>query len=111
MDELQNRLFSLPDWGYVIYRITYTAGSDTSFPHAIRYIEACLKNEFFREVTQQPWYRNNDIPADVWSKYQSTIKEDPNSSIRCYYRRINLNNNLNFILITYLNLSPLTEIP
>ncbi|CAI7586168.1 unnamed protein product [Penicillium manginii] len=54
MDELRNRLFSLPDWGYVIYRTTYTAESDAAFSHAIRYIEACLKNEFFKEVTQQP---------------------------------------------------------
>lgn len=77
MDELRNRLYSLPDWGYVIYRTTYTAESDTAFPQAIRYIEACLKNEFFKEVTQQPRYRNNDIPADVWSKYKSTIIEDP----------------------------------
>ncbi|KAJ5127412.1 hypothetical protein N7448_008191 [Penicillium atrosanguineum] len=77
MNELENRLYGLPDWGYVIYRTTYTTESDTAFPHAIRYIEACLKGEFFTEVTQQPRYRNNDVPAYVWSKYQSTIIEDP----------------------------------
>lgn len=76
MDELENRLFSLPNWGYIIYRTTYTAESDTAFPRIIKYIETCLKNEFFKEVTQQPRYRNSDIPTEIWSKYQSTIIED-----------------------------------
>lgn len=77
MNELENRLYGLLDWGYVIYRTTYNTESDSAFPHAIKYIEACLKAEFFTEVTQQPRYRNNDVPAYVWSKYQSTIIEDP----------------------------------
>lgn len=74
MDELQNRLYSLPDWGYVIYRAIYTAKSDTTFPHAIRYIEACIKSEFFREAKPRPI---DDDPREVWAKYRSTIIEDP----------------------------------
>ncbi|KAJ6185941.1 hypothetical protein N7519_007242 [Penicillium mononematosum] len=35
MDELRNRLYSLTDWGYVIYRTTYSAESDAVFPGAI----------------------------------------------------------------------------
>jgi hypothetical protein len=74
MNELQNRLYSLPDWGYVIYRTTYTAESDTAFPHAVRYIEACIKDEFFGAVKPRPRYGDN---IQVWAKYRSTIIEDP----------------------------------
>jgi hypothetical protein len=78
MNELQINLLSFPDWGYVIYRTTYTAESNTTFPHAIRYIEACLKDELFYPGPQkaQPGYDNNSL-RQVWSKYQSTIIEDP----------------------------------
>lgn len=74
MYELQNKLYSLPDWGYVIYRTTYTAESDTTFPHAVRYIEACIKSSFFRDVKPRP---SHDDPIQVWAKYRSTIIEDP----------------------------------
>ncbi|KAJ5396796.1 hypothetical protein N7509_004909 [Penicillium cosmopolitanum] len=75
MDELQNRLETISDWGYVIYRTTYTVESDTAFPRAIRYIEACLKSEFFDEVTPNLRPRDDD-PVQIWSRYKSTIIED-----------------------------------
>lgn len=76
MNELENRLFSLPDWGYVIYRTTYTTESETAFPHAIRHIEACLENGFFHSA--QPTRRYTDTKLrEMWSKHRSTIIEDP----------------------------------
>ncbi|CAI7678192.1 unnamed protein product [Penicillium pancosmium] len=75
MDELQNRLETISNWGYVIYRTTYSVKSDTAFPHAIRYIEACLKSEFFVEVTPNLRPRDDD-PVQIRSRYKSTIIED-----------------------------------
>lgn len=54
MNELHNRLFSLPGWGYVIYRTTYSAGSDALFPDAIRFIEACIKTGVLNDGAERP---------------------------------------------------------
>lgn len=73
MDELQNSLGTYPDWGYVIYRTTYSAESETLFPVAIRYIEACIKRSFLRDHKEDPTNKPNEICA----KYRSTIVQDP----------------------------------
>jgi hypothetical protein len=44
MDELHGRLSTFPDWGYVIYRTTYSAESNALFPEIISFIEACIKS-------------------------------------------------------------------
>ncbi|KOS47363.1 hypothetical protein ACN38_g1650 [Penicillium nordicum] len=72
MNDLLNSLCTYPDWGYVIYRTTYSAESDTLFPDAIRYIEACIKQTFFQE-NQDP----TNKPNEIWAKHQSTIVQDP----------------------------------
>ncbi|CAG8256241.1 unnamed protein product, partial [Penicillium nalgiovense] len=61
MDELRNNLGTYPDWGFVIYRTTYSAESDTLFPDAIRFIEGCIKQEFFQETNEYPTNEPNEI--------------------------------------------------
>lgn len=39
----------LPDCGYVIYRTTHRAEPNTTFSHAIRYIEAYIKKGFLAD--------------------------------------------------------------
>ncbi|KAJ5790472.1 uncharacterized protein N7518_007483 [Penicillium psychrosexuale] len=73
MDELRNNLGAYPDWGFVIYRITYSAESDTLFPDAIRVIEGCIKQEFFQETKEYP----PNEPNEIWAKHRSTIVQDP----------------------------------
>ncbi|KAJ5710567.1 hypothetical protein N7488_004723 [Penicillium malachiteum] len=73
MDELHKRLFSLPDWGYGIYRTTYTAESDATFPNVIGFLESCIRTRFFTSGAQRP---QNHAPED-WPKYRSTIMESP----------------------------------
>ncbi|CAI7624023.1 unnamed protein product [Penicillium palitans] len=73
MNDLRNSLCTYPDWGYVIYRTTYSAESDTLFPHAIRYIEACIKQAFFQENKEDP----TNEPNEIWAKHRSTIVQDP----------------------------------
>ncbi|CAG8921027.1 unnamed protein product [Penicillium salamii] len=73
MDELQHSLLRYPDWGFVIYRTTYSVESDILFPDAIRFIEGCIKREFFAETKGYP--ANQDI--EVWAKHRSTIVQDP----------------------------------
>ncbi|KAJ5143147.1 uncharacterized protein N7515_001934 [Penicillium bovifimosum] len=73
MNELRNRIHSFPGWGYVIYRTTYSAESDTLFPDAIRYIEACIKRDFFSENENDP----TDEANEIWAKHRSTIMQDP----------------------------------
>lgn len=73
MNDLRNSLCTYPDWGYVIYRTTYSAESDTLFPDAIRYIEACIKQAFFQENKEDP----TNEPNEIWAKHRSTIVQDP----------------------------------
>jgi hypothetical protein len=73
MNDLRNSLCIYPDWGYVIYRTTYSAESDTLFPDAIRYIEACIKQAFFQENKEDP----TNEPNEIWAKHRSTIVQDP----------------------------------
>ncbi|KOS42825.1 hypothetical protein ACN38_g6246 [Penicillium nordicum] len=73
MDELRNNLSTYPDWGFVIYRTTYSAESDTLFPDAIRFIEGCIKQEFFQQAQKYP----PNEPNAIWAKHRSTIVQDP----------------------------------
>ncbi|KAJ5323141.1 hypothetical protein N7452_011430 [Penicillium brevicompactum] len=73
MDELRHSLATYPDWGFVIYRTTYSTESDTLFPDAIRFIEGCIKEEFFEETKQ---FSTNE-PNEIWAKHRSTIVQDP----------------------------------
>jgi hypothetical protein len=73
MNDLRNSLCTYPDWGYVINHTTYSAKSDTLFPDAIRYIEACIKQVFFQENKEDPKNERNKI----WAKHRSTIVQDP----------------------------------
>ncbi|CAG7991152.1 unnamed protein product [Penicillium salamii] len=73
MDELRHSLLTYPDWGFVIYRTTYSAESDTLFPDAIRFIEGCIKEEFFAEADRC----TPNEPSEIWAKHRSTIVQDP----------------------------------
>jgi hypothetical protein len=73
MDELSKRLYSLPDWGYVIYRTTYSSESNASSQGAVRYIEACIKRQFLEECTL---LLREDV-NQIWANHRSTIMEDP----------------------------------
>ena len=73
MDELRDNLGTYPYWGFVIYRTTYSADSDTLFPDAIRFIEACFKQEFFQETKEYP----PNEPNEIWAKQRSTILQNP----------------------------------
>ncbi|KAJ6109404.1 hypothetical protein N7486_001639 [Penicillium sp. IBT 16267x] len=74
MNELRNRLYSIPDWGYVIYRTTYSAESDVSFPNAVRYIETCVKEDFVASYAGTPHGAETE---GIRAKYRSIVMEDP----------------------------------
>ncbi|KAJ5160351.1 uncharacterized protein N7482_007355 [Penicillium canariense] len=77
--ELYQNLKVHPTWGYVIYRTTYSPPSDAHFSTIVKYLDACLKAEFFRECAREVEYQPSVDPAIynvIWSKHSSTIMED-----------------------------------
>ncbi|KAF7714146.1 Uncharacterized protein PECH_009007 [Penicillium ucsense] len=67
----------LPDWGYHIYRTTYTTESDTLFPQAIEYIEAAIKQDFENYGGWPSIYlQGPDVKRKASAKYQSVIHDD-----------------------------------
>ncbi|CAI7662919.1 unnamed protein product [Penicillium discolor] len=73
MNDLRNSLCTYPDWGYVIYRTTFSVESNTLFPGAIKCIEAYIKQAFFQENKEYPI----NEPNGIWAKHRSTIVQDP----------------------------------
>lgn len=73
MDELHGRLSTFPNWGYVIYRTTYSAESNALFPDIISFIEACIKKQLVSTGADRP----RNYASEDWPKYRSTIMEDP----------------------------------
>src|SRR4051794_36630526 len=51
--ELYHKLKVHPNWGYVIYRTTYSPQSDGHFSTAVKYVEASVKKSFFRECVSK----------------------------------------------------------
>lgn len=76
--ELCHDLNLYPSWGYVIYRTTYSAESDTHFSTIIKYLEACIKREFLAEGDSEDGSTKGD-PAmyeGIWARRSFTIMED-----------------------------------
>lgn len=67
-----------PSWGYVIYRTTYSAESNAHFPTVIRYLEACVKKEFFADSISPDGSVEGDpaIYEELWARHNFTIMDD-----------------------------------
>ncbi|KAF3388503.1 hypothetical protein F1880_003869 [Penicillium rolfsii] len=75
--ELFHHLKTHLSWGYVIYRTTYTPESEPHFSAVIKYLEACIKEEFFEESAK--YASNGGDPAiyeGIWAQHSSTVIED-----------------------------------
>ncbi|CDM28316.1 unnamed protein product [Penicillium roqueforti FM164] len=77
--ELYHKLKVHPNWGYVIYRTTYSPESDAHFSTAVKYVEAFVKKSFFRECASKNESSPSVDPAiyeEIQAKYSSTVIED-----------------------------------
>ncbi|KAJ5892339.1 hypothetical protein N7504_009030 [Penicillium tannophilum] len=77
--ELYHKLKVHPNWGYVIYRTTYSPQSDAQFSTAVKYIEASVKKSLFGECAyknESPPGVNPAIYEEIWAKHSLTVIED-----------------------------------
>jgi hypothetical protein len=77
--ELYHKLKVHPNWGYVIYRTTYSPQSNGHFSTAVKYVEASVKKSFFGECASKNESSPGVDPAiyeEIWTKHSSTVMED-----------------------------------
>ncbi|KAK5800399.1 hypothetical protein VI817_002611 [Penicillium citrinum] len=68
---------SLPFWGFVIYRTTYTAQSDAAWPQIIELIASYMKALLYHEYNDKK--KDGDEPTvydEIWARHQLTIMDD-----------------------------------